>query len=82
MGFPNKDVPPIIGIPNYKTIKELNLLLSANAVSAHFNHGNGAIVNLTLTVSNAVYDTLTGYEFTTLTNPGATVDIPADSTSP
>ena len=45
-GFPNKNVLPIVGIPNYKTIKELNLLLNANAASVHSNRGNGSLDHL------------------------------------
>ena len=79
-GFPNKDVLPIVGIPNFKTIKNLNLFLSANATSVHSNRWHGSLGHLALTVSNIIYDTLAGCEFTTSTNPGAIVDVPANST--
>ena len=81
-GFPNKDLLPILGIPNYKTIKELDFLLSANTASVHSSRGNGALGKLAPTVSNAMYDTLSGCEFTTPTNLGATVDVPTNSTLP
>ena len=80
-GFPNKDVLPIVGIPNYKMIKELNLLLSANAASVHSNRGNGSLGHLALTVSKAVHNTLASCDFSTPTNPGGTVDVPANITA-
>ena len=79
-GVLNKDVLPIVGISNYKMIKELNILLRANAASVHSNHGKCALGHLALTVYNTVYNTLVGYEFTAPTNPGATVAVPANST--
>ena len=81
-GFPNKDVLHIVGISNYRTIKQLNLLLSANTFSVHSNHWNGSLGHLTLTVSKAVYNTLAGCEFTVPASPGAMVDVPANSMLP
>ena len=78
-GFLSKDVLSIVGIPNYKTIKELNLLLSANAASVHSNHGNGSLGHLALTVSTVVHNTLAGCDFSAPTNPGATVDVPVNA---
>ena len=80
-GFPNKDALLIAGIPNYKTVKELNLLLSANTASVHSNFGNGSLGQLALTVSNAVHNTLAGCDFSAPTNPGASVDVPANATA-
>ena len=71
-----------MGIPNYKTIKELNLLLSANAASVHSNCGNRSLGHVALTVSKSVCDTLPDCDFIAPTNPGATVDVPTNSTSP
>ena len=82
VGFLNKDLPPTIGIRNYKTMKELNLLLSAIAAYVHYNCGNGALGYPSLTVSTAVYDTLAGCGFTAPTNLRTTVTIFATSTSP
>ena len=79
--FPNKYVLLIVGIPNYKIIKELNLLLSVNAASVHSNGGNGSLGHLALTVSTTVLDTLAGCDFSAPTNPGATVDVPASATA-
>ena len=81
-GFPNKNVLPIVGIPNYKTIKELNLLLSVNAASVYPNHGNVSLGHLVLTVYNAVHNTLKDCDFSASTNPGATVDVPTNATAP
>ena len=80
-GFPNKDVLPVVGIPNYKTIKELNLLLSANTASVHSKHGNGSLGHLALTVSTAVHDTLADCVFSAPINPGVMVNIPANATA-
>ena len=80
-GFPNKNVLLIFEIPNYKTIKELNLLLSANATSVHSHRENGPIGLLSLTVSTAVHDTLAGCNFRAPTNPGTAVKIPANATA-
>ena len=81
-GFPNKDVLSIVEIPNYKTIKESNLLLSANAASVYSHRGNGSLVHLALTVSNDVHNTIVGCGFTAPTNPGATGNVPTNAMSP
>ena len=71
----------IVGIPNYKTIKELYLLFSANAASVYSNRRNGSLGHLALSLSTAVQDALAGCSFSASTNPGATVEIPANTTA-
>ena len=68
-----------MGIPNYKIIKELHLLLSANTASVHSNRENGFLGHLVLTVSNAIHDTLSGCDFTAPATSVATVDIPTNA---
>ena len=80
-GFPNKDVFLIVGTPNYKTIKELNLFLSANAASVHSNRGNDSLGHLALTVLTTVYGTLASCVFSAPTNPGVTIDVTANETA-
>ena len=75
-GFLNKDILLIVGIPNYKTIKELNLLLSTNAASVYSNRGDGSLGHLALTVPTSVHNMLTGCDFSAPTNPGATATSP------
>ena len=64
---------PIIGKPNYKTIAGVN----ANSASFQSNLGDGQLGLLFLTVSTAVYNTLSVTAFIPLINPGATAIITA-----
>jgi hypothetical protein len=68
--FPHKHVTPIIGQPTYETIKELHLKLNENAVKVHSNLGNGSLGYLDVTVSPAIYNTLSTTPFVTPVNPG------------
>ena len=81
-GFPNPSIPPIIGIPTYYTLKEVNILLSANASSVHSNRGNGALGHLFLTIRPNTYRTIAGIAFAPPVNPGVTMTIPPGSTGP
>ena len=81
-GFPNPSIPQIIGIPTYYTLKEVNLLLSANGSSAHSNRRNGTLGHLFLTIRLNTYRTLAGTVFVPPVNPGVTMTIPAGSTGP
>ena len=81
-GFPNPTIPQIIGIPTYYTLKEVNLLISANASSIHSNRGNGALGHLSLTVRPNTYQTIAGVAFDPPVNPGATMTIPGGSSGP
>jgi hypothetical protein len=42
-GFPHPTITPVIGIPTYESIAEINLKLNANAASVHSNLGDGAV---------------------------------------
>ena len=57
-GFPFPTVLPIVGEPNYESIAALNQQLNANAASVQSHLGNGVLGLLALTVSPAVYTTL------------------------
>ena len=56
--FPFPTIPPIVGTPTYNTIAEVNLKLNSNSASVQSNLGCGTLGLLQLTVSPAVYNTL------------------------
>ena len=70
-GFPLPTIPPIIGTPTYNTIAEVNLKLSSNSASVQSNLGCGTLGLLQLTVSPAVYNTLSVTSFVVTVNPGS-----------
>ena len=70
--FPYPTIPPIVGPPTYETINEVAALLKANAASIHSENGGGQLGYLALTVSPAVYATLSnGVAFVVPNNPQA-----------
>lgn len=75
-GFPFPTISPIVGEPNYETIAAVHLKLNANAASVRSNLGNGQLGLLYLTVSPAVYATLSPIAFVPPVNPGAQPTIP------
>ena len=75
-GFPHPIIPPIIGVPTYQSISELNLQLNANAASVQSNLGDGQQGLLALTVSTAIYATISNIPFVAPANPGPTADLP------
>jgi hypothetical protein len=81
-GFPFPTVTPIIGEPNYESIAALHLQLNANAASIQSHLGNGHLGLLYLTVSPAVYATLSNIAFIAPINPGPTAIIPNNATGP
>jgi hypothetical protein len=80
-GFPHTTIPPIMGMPNYASIAEVNLRLNANAASVQSNLGNGTLGLLALTVSPAVYTNLSNTAFVVPVNPGPQPVIPAQATT-
>ena len=70
--FPYPTVPTIEGLPTFSTIKALHLKLNANAASVQSNLGDGNQGLIYLTVSDAVYATLSDVEFIEPLNPGTT----------
>jgi hypothetical protein len=81
--FPHPHMPPIIGQPTYRyeTLAQLHIMLnSKNAASVHSNLGNGQLGLLQLTVSAAVYSTLSVTSFIVPINPGNNANIPPGST--
>jgi hypothetical protein len=80
--FPHKSIPPIVGQPSYETIKELHLKLNENAVKVHSNLGNGLLGYLGVTVTTAIFNTLSNTPFVIPPNPGVAPVFPADATGP
>ena len=70
-GFLFPMITPIIGAPEYKTIAEVHLKFNWNAASVQLNLGWGTLVLLQLTVSPAIYATLSYSAFIAPVNPGA-----------
>lgn len=80
-GFPHPNIAPIVGIPTYESIAELNLQLNANAASVQSNLGDGQLGLLALTVSPAVFNTLSAVAFVHPVNPGTNPVIPPGATT-
>jgi hypothetical protein len=81
-GFPFPTVLPIVGEPTYESIAALHRQLNANAASIQSHLGDGLLGLLPLTVSAAVYNTLSATPFLAPVNPGAAPVIPANSSGP
>ena len=79
-GFPFPTIPPIFGTPTYNTISKVNLKLNSNSASVQSNLGCGTLGLLQITVSPAVYNTLSITPFIVPVNPGSVTIIPANST--
>jgi hypothetical protein len=79
-GFPHNTISPVIGMPTYATISKVNLPLNANPASVTSDHGNGTLRLLALTLTPAVYNTLSDTPFEVLINPGPNPAIPANAT--
>ena len=79
-GFPFPTIPPIVGTPTYNTVAEVNLKLNSNSASVQSNFGCGTLGLLQLTVSPAIYNTLSAITFIVPINPGSVPTIPANST--
>jgi hypothetical protein len=80
--FPHKTIPPIVGQPAYQAIKELHMKLNENAVKVHSNLGNGLLGYLEVTVTLAIYNTLSAQPFVIPPNPGTSPVFPAEATGP
>ena len=79
-GFPFQTINRVVGATTYKTISNVHLKLDSNAASVHFNLGNDALGLLYLTLSPAVYATLSAIPFDVPANPGSALVIPPGST--
>jgi hypothetical protein len=80
--FPHKTLPPIVGQPTYEAIKEPHLRLNENAVKVHSNLGNGLLGYLGVTVTLAIYNTLSAQPFLIPPNPGPVPVFPDNATGP
>ena len=78
--FPFPKIPPIVGTPSYNTIAEVNLKLTPNSASVQSNLGCGTIGLLQLTVSPAVYNTLSVTPFIVTVNSSSVPGILAKTT--
>ena len=79
-GFPFPMIPPIFWTPTYNTIAKVNLKLNSNVASVQSNLYCGTLGLLQLTVSPAVYNTLSSTAFIVNVNPGSEPIIPDNST--
>jgi hypothetical protein len=69
-------VPPIISTPNYESLSTVFCILSANATSVPCPLGNGQLGWLSITISEALFDSLSNTPFVLPTNPGYAPDLP------
>jgi hypothetical protein len=69
-------VPPIIGTPNYESLSTVFRILSANATSVPCPLGNGQLGWLSITIPEALFDSLSNTPFVLPTNPGYAPDLP------
>ena len=76
--FPTIDL--IIGTPYYESIADIYLKLNSKSASVQSNLGCGTLGLIFLTVSHAVYDTLSTTAFVPLVNTGPKPIIPTGST--
>jgi hypothetical protein len=72
--------PPITKLPTYKTIASFLRLLNTNAASVHSERGSGLLGHLALTVSPAIYTTLSAIIFVEPINPSVIPIIPGTAT--
>jgi hypothetical protein len=80
--FPHKTIPPIVGQPTYEAIKNLHMKLNENAVKVHSNLGDGLLGYLGVTVTPAIYNTLSTQPFVIPPNPGMSPVFPPKPQAP
>ena len=80
-GFPHPTVDPIIGLPSYETIKDLQVQLNANTASIFSNIGDGQHGLLLLAVLDAQYNSVSTVPFVQPMNPGPTVPYVLNATA-
>jgi hypothetical protein len=68
--FPNPTIDPITGLPNYDSISAVHLQLNQNTASVDCHLGDGINGLLLLTVSTAIYITISNELFDVPTNLG------------
>ena len=79
-GFPFPTIDPTIVTPDYESITDIHLKINSNAASVQSNLGCGTLGLLFLTVSPAVYATLSRTAFFPPVNPGPEPSISTRST--
>ena len=75
-------IPPIVDQPGYDTIAEVHLQLNANAASVQSHLRDRTLRLLYLTVTPAVFNTLSLILFVPPANLGPEPTVPAGSTDP
>ena len=79
-GLPFPTIDPIVGTPDYESIADIHIKINSNDASVHSNLGCGTLGLLFLTVSPAVYATLSKIVFVPSVNPGPEPNIPTGAT--
>ena len=79
-GFATPTLTRIIGMPDYESIKVMNDELTGNAFGVNTNLGCGTVGYSRLTLSPAVYATISATPFVAPLNPGVQAVIPTGST--
>eukprot|EP00957_Ditylum_brightwellii_P065976 5003258-Ditylum_brightwellii.AAC.1 len=69
--FPHPTVPGVMGEPTYEAIHTIHNILQENAASIHSNAGGGVHDHLTLVLTPAHYQQVTGHLFNPHIHPGA-----------
>ena len=67
--FSNLSIDPIIVQPNYKAVHSMHVQIDANAASIHSHLENGCLGLLALTVTPAIFNTLSHTPFVVPENP-------------
>jgi hypothetical protein len=80
--FPHKTIPTIVGQPTYEAIRDMHLKMNENCIAVHSNLGNGQLGHLGISVTPAVYDTLSATPFVAPVNPGAAPVFPNGAQGP
>ena len=78
--FPFPAIDTIVGTPDYESIADIHLKLNSNAALVQSNLGCGMLGLLFLTISPAVYATLSDIALFPPVNPGTELNIPASAT--
>jgi hypothetical protein len=79
--FAMPTILPIVGTPSYKSLSTVFRMLSANATSIPCPLGNGQLGWLRITITEALYNSLSNTPFDLPINPGYAPNLPAFPTA-
>ena len=79
--LPFSTIDPIVGSHDYESIADIHLKLNSNSASVQSNLGCGTLGLLFLTVSPAIYATLSTIAFVLPVNPGSKPRFPTCATA-